>query len=589
MRRCLYIVSSLFVMTGAVAFSASPLCAAARPSFPAPLADRVPATAQLYFGWAGPVAQWPGYKTSHLRTVLSHTRIAAFVQGNLPILLHRFDELPAARNTQLHVAEFKKVFAIASLFITHPFALYFRPISTGIRHVPPLPQVVLMMNAGKYPDAVLEIFKKMPHRLYASGPQIRVGAVGSMVYAGIHITSGVQRALAKKGATLSMNTGFCRTMRFMPANPVSAEFADITALRHYANMLLNQALGHIAEDQTPVGKQHRIILNSAKLILNGQSLGNATAFASANGFSGKQWLDASFLAMRHAAVKSRPGASDMLAMAPEDSPNVTVSHLNLGAFVSTVKTYMEAASPQIRRRIKQTLVMVNGITGVDVEKDLINTFGPYWLTYQSTAMPISSSFGQIVINKLLHPKRLSRVLQTLTPMALLAVNAAMRQRGYTGKPAQLRILHSHGAVIYYINAHGIMPAWTIYHGCFYFSAYPRPIQVALARKAGARSILDNKKFIALQKQLGCTRDFTNAAYVDAPRLLPSAYTAITTQAATYSLLLGLQLHPPIGSLIPRLSDLRNATTVSGSVTWTDKAGWHSRRISGYPGSSMFVP
>ena len=589
MRRCICIMSSLFVVASAVCVAVPPLRADADGAFHAPLADRIPANAQLYFGWAGPVAKWPGYQTSNLRTVLSHTHIADFIQGNLPVLLHRINEMPAARNTQLHITEFKKAFAVASLLMTHPFALYFRPISTGIRNVAALPQVVLIMNAGKYPDAVLAIFKKLPHRLYPTGPRIVVGAVDSMVYAGIHITPGVQRALTQKGSTLSINAGFCRTMRFMPTNPVSAEFANITSLREYANTLLDQALRHAGPRRTPTGKQQWIILNSAKVLLNGQSFGKDTAFASANGFSGRQWLDASFLAMRDTAVKKRPGAADMLAMAPEVSPEVSVSHLNLGRFISTIKTYLEAASPQVRLKVRQVLTMVNGITGVDVEKDLINAFGPYWLTYQSTAMPVSSSLGKVVINKLSHPERLSRALQTLTPMALLAVNAAMRQRGYTGKPAQLRILHSHGAVIYYIKTATVMPAWAIAHGYFYFSAFPRPIEVALARKADAPSILDNKKFIALQKQLGCTGNYTNASFVDQPRLLRDAYATLTTEAATYSLLLGLQFDPPISSAIPHLSDLQKATTTSGSVTWTDQTGWHSRSISGYPGSSLLVP
>ena len=589
MRRYLSIVAAICSAAGSISVALSPAHALAPATFPAPLAGRIPSDAQVYFGWAGPVVKWPGYKTSNLRVVVSHTHIADFIQGNLPVLLHRFNKLPAARNAQLHMTEFKKAFAIGSLLMTHPFAVYFRPITTGIRNVAPLPQVVLIMNAGKYPDAVLAIFKKLPRRLYPTGPRITVGAVDSMVYAGIHITPGVRNALAHRGKTLAADAGFCHTMRFMPASPVSAEFADVTRLRTYANTLLDQALQHTAPRRSPMGKQQRIILHSAKIILNGGSFHNATAYASADGFSGRQWLDASFLAMGHATVKPAPGASDMLALAPEDSPLVTVSHLNAGEFVRTFKTYLEVAGPTMRRKVQQVLTMINGITGVDVEKDLINAFGPYWLTYQSPAMPMSSSLGQVLINKLTHPERLSRALQTLTPMALLAVNAAMLQRGYSGKPAQLRILHSHGAIIYYIQAAAVMPAWAIAHGYFYFSAFPRPIEVALARHADAPSILDNKKFIALQKQLGCTRNYTNAAFVDQPRLLPDAYSTLTTEAASYSLLLGLRFNPPISSLIPRLSDLQKATTTSGSVTWTDQAGWHSRSISGYPGSSLLVP
>ena len=589
MRRYWFMVAVTGLAAGSISVAIPPALAVAPAAFPSPLAGRIPSDAQVYFGWAGPVAKWPGYKTSNLRVVVSHTHIADFIQGNLPMLLHRFNQLPAARNTQLHISEFKKAFAIGSLLMTHPFAVYFRPISTGIRNVAPVPQVVLIMNAGKYPAVVLAIFKKLPRRLYPTGPRISVGTVGSMVYAGIHITPGVRKALAHRGKTLATDAGFCRTMRFMPAHPVSAEFADLTQLRAYGNTLLDQALHHAAPPRSPMGKHQRIILNSAKIILNGRSFHNAVAYASADGFAGKQWLNASFLALRHATVKPTPGAADMLALAPEDSPSVTVSHWNAGAFVRTFKTYLEVAGPRMHRKVQQVLTMVNGITGVDVEKDLINAFGPYWLTYQSPAMPMSSSLGQVLVNKLAHPQRLSRALQTLTPMALLAVNAAMRERGYNGKPAQLRILHSHGATIYYIKAAAVMPAWAIAHGYFYFSAFPRPIEVALARHADARSILDNKKFIALQNQLGCARNYTNAAFVDQPRLLPDAYATLTTEAATYSLLLGLQFNPPITSLIPRLSDLQKSTTTSGSVTWTDPAGWHSRSISGYPGSSLLVP
>jgi hypothetical protein len=589
MRRCQFLVSA-FLIAASAWVALLPAAGAAVPaSFPAPLAARIPADAAVYFGWAGPVTQWPGYQSSNLRTVLSHTHIADFIQGNLPVLLHRFNQLPAARGNQLRMAQFKKVIALGSLLLTHPFAIYFRPISTGIRHVAALPQVVLMMNAGKYPDAVLAIFKKLPHTLYPGGPRVTVGKAGSIVYAAIHVTPGVMRALKKQGETLSSARRFRRAMRFMPEHPMAAEYANLTRLRQYINSLLTIALQHSLPETSPAGRQQRLIIDNAKIILNGASIRHDTAFASADGFAGPQWIDASFLAMRHVKVKKMPGAAAMLALAPEHSPAVTVSHLNLGQFVSTIKTYIEASSPRVRRKVRQAIAMVNGITGVDVQRDLINAFGPYWLTYQSPAMPMNSALGEVMVNHPAHPQRLNRALQTLTPMALLAVNAAMRQRGYTGPAAQFKILHADGAVIYYIKAGGVMPAWTIANGYFYLAAYPRPIQLALQRKSGEKSILDNSKFIALLKELGCRRNYTNAAFVDQPRLLPGSYNLITTQLAAYSLLLGLQFNPPIGALMPRLSDLEKATTTSGTVTWTDSAGWHSRSISGYPGSGMFVP
>ncbi len=568
-------------------------CRAAMPApFPAPLAAHVPGDALIYFGWSGPVAKWPEYKTSNLHIVLSHTDIAKFIQGNLPIMLNRLDAIPKFHNIPQLKVHLEQTVAIGALFMTHPFAIYFRPISTGIRHVAPLPQVVLIMKAEKSASAVEAIFKKIPSPLYPGGPRVRTGTVGSIVYVGIHLTPGVTRALAGRDAALWKSEKFDNTMRllnFSPNRPVLAEFADLSRMRKYLNELLDVAVRNAGKRNTHVGIRRRHFIGAAKSILKVQSIRNATAFAAADGFSGAQWLEAAFLAMRHGAAAPTTGAADMLALAPKKSPDVSVSDVNLGHVVGTLEKIIEAASPQGRYHVEQAITMLNGITGVDVRKDIIDALGSYWLTYQSPEMPMTSALGEVVVNRLAHPKRMALSLQTLAPMALLAVNAAMRQHGYKGPPAQLKILHSHGAVIYYLKATGIMPAYAIAHGKLYFSAYPRPIQRALARPVGAPSILDNKKFIALQKLLGGPTSYTSAAFIDEPRLLSGSYNTITTQVATYSLLLGLQLDPPISSIIPRLSDLQKATTTSGRVTWTDAAGWHSRSISGYPGSGLFVP
>ena len=63
----------------------------------APLADRVPAGAEIYLGWNGSPLTWPGYQASHLRAVLQKNQLPSLIDSYVQrLLLHLGESKPAA-------------------------------------------------------------------------------------------------------------------------------------------------------------------------------------------------------------------------------------------------------------------------------------------------------------------------------------------------------------------------------------------------------------------------------------------------------------------------------------------------------------
>ena len=63
----------------------------------APLADRVPAGAEIYLGWNGSPLTWPGYQASHLHAVLQKNQLPSLIDSYVQrLLLHLGESKPAA-------------------------------------------------------------------------------------------------------------------------------------------------------------------------------------------------------------------------------------------------------------------------------------------------------------------------------------------------------------------------------------------------------------------------------------------------------------------------------------------------------------
>src|SRR5687768_11146015 len=88
-----------------------------------PLADRVPADAILYVGWAGADKMPPGYEGSHLKAVLDAGQVPQFINEVIPKIFERAAQEDPDAGEAAEIAE-----ALLLPMWRHPTALYVGPV-----------------------------------------------------------------------------------------------------------------------------------------------------------------------------------------------------------------------------------------------------------------------------------------------------------------------------------------------------------------------------------------------------------------------------------------------------------------------------
>src|SRR5436190_20416200 len=133
-----------------------------------PLADRIPADALLYAGWAGSDALAPAYANSHLKGVVDASNLPALFADLGPAITRR---LELEKNSPLE-AFTKNV--LPTLLSTgesvwhHPTALYVGPLNLTAKV--PLPRLAILCSAGKDAQAMVDSIGKLIAQLAPNAP-----------------------------------------------------------------------------------------------------------------------------------------------------------------------------------------------------------------------------------------------------------------------------------------------------------------------------------------------------------------------------------------------------------------------------------
>ena len=106
------------------------------------LADRIPADAQIYIGWAGSDGLMPAYAKSHLKAVLDHSTLPLAIEEFLPALAKRLatDEPDAAQIVAV-------ISSVGGPLWHRPCALYFGGADFPAGG-PPTPRLALVCDGG---------------------------------------------------------------------------------------------------------------------------------------------------------------------------------------------------------------------------------------------------------------------------------------------------------------------------------------------------------------------------------------------------------------------------------------------------------
>src|SRR5688572_21150335 len=130
------------------------------PAAAQPLADRVPADAMVYVGWAGADSMGPGFEASHLKALLDSAEVGRWVNEVVPQLLQR------AGQEQAMPVDMASVSGMLAPMWRHPTALYIGPVDMT-NPDQPVPRFALICDAGEEAGALQQKLEELVQQMGA--------------------------------------------------------------------------------------------------------------------------------------------------------------------------------------------------------------------------------------------------------------------------------------------------------------------------------------------------------------------------------------------------------------------------------------
>lgn len=550
-------VSRVALCAAALAFLLAPVASAQ------PLVDKVPGDVILYVGWTGSQHMPPAYQESHLKAVLEMSGFEKLIDETIPALVEKFGgrEKELAQVTGL-------LNALGKPMWKHPTALFIQDVQIN-QDGPPMPKLGLLCQAGadaaKMKQAVDDLLKEAPEE---AQQMVKTHVAGDL----FAVTVGYP-ALPEGG--LAADATFKATLEHVSKQPVFAIYANVEK----ALKIANQAIAQAAPER-----------DAAMWTKVRDSIGLAgiKQVMLTSGFDGKDWIDQAFIAApepRTGVLKlmdAGPVSNDALKLIPHDATMLGAGKADLAKIFATIREIIVGVEPRAAEEINKGIAEANKALGLDIEKDVLGALGDEWAYYVDPTVGGRSPLGFVAINRCRDAKKaeasLLKMQQFITDMAAKEIRE---------KDIKLQFYKTEvdGTTIHYLGTPLLTPSWAIKDGNLYFALFPQVVAGAAAHvSGGGKSILENDYFQKMRDRLGAP-NASLIEYVDLPRTAPDGYAMWTaiSRLTGFSDLVGVQspamLLPPLYKLMPHLSP-------AADTAWTDKAGWHFKMISPFPGSML---
>jgi hypothetical protein len=311
----------------------------------------------------------------------------------------------------------------------------------------------------------------------------------------------------------------------------------------------------------------------------------------ASGFDGTDWKCEAFIdapAPRHgllSVLDREPLSDQLLDRVPISAVSMTTARLNLLKILDATRAALGKVDPDALLQFNKMLGFATMSLGVNVETDLIASFGDEWLIYDDPQTAGGGIIGTVFVNRLADPVKAQR---SMDAVARLANSFMAGQLRHTSTTVTIRQIQSGDVAISYLALPTISPAWTIKDGFLILSFYPEvTARASQSIASGGKSIRDNEVFSAMNHRLGVMGKASAISFHDLPRQAPRAYPVILLLSRAWvgmGDVLGLEAPEMI---LPRLEKILPQLTPSGSASWADETGWHYRSISPFPFSGIF--
>ncbi len=514
----------------------------------APMIQYVPQNAILFVGLAGKLPQWPGYQGSNAQKLISES-------PRLQKLLKKIETPKTAGDTA----------ANSSFVFGYPMALYLTSFK-GVKDGNPDGNLGIVINAGSH-------WKQVLKQISWNGklvPNEKRGHVGGLVYDIIQPTPNEMQLLKKDagGKDLATNPQY---------QSMAAGLGDVSANAWYVDMpelsadLLNAHYPAKFDGLMPMMRN----------VYKGIGLNNYTAIAGGGGFVGKNYayhMDAAMVKGGHNGVA---GLKQMLSLVPENAASVATYHFDLAAIYKSLINVGKRAG--FAAKIKQGVTQAGTLAGISLRRDVIDALGGRWVDF---SIPTSAgSYATVTESVLRHPNKVSNSLQSIAPLALMAINAARQQKNPNAQPITLTTTSAGKDTIYSIRGSGFV--WCITGKRLLIGSSVGVIKSQL--KTPNASIMDNPIFSAVYKKLAADHGLHDISWVDSRKLIPESYLWLIKifpmLDAAYPKASGIFR----ASNMPKLSLLQKYMQFSNSAQWYTRHNWQLAIHSSLPEGDLLTP
>ena len=478
-------------------FAASTAAGAAVPV--APLADRVPADALVYVGWAGGDA-CPGYDASHLRAVVDHSSIPQLFTSFVPQVVRRVARLDDHAGQVLD-----QVVSTAGPMWRHPTAFYFGGVDfTGPK---PTPRLAVLCDAGPDAPAVrLQLTQLLSDLPPDVEPRPTVTTTNGLVVL----------AMGQPLPPAGLATGKPFAAALAQCNPAGA------ALVGYVDV---QGIVSAVDAGVARANDPDVTRNWPK-VRDALGLGGLRQAAMTAGFDGRDWVERSFASTDGtktgllALADGRPLDADLLSVVPVTADQVSASRVDLAAGFDALHDAVGQFDPGVAGQVDDFLARVDRAAGVNVRRDLIGSLGDQWVAYADRSIGGTGTAGTVLVNRLRDPARADDAMTQVSRRLNFIIAQQLHNPDVR---IQFREQPVAGTTLHYLAVPLVTPTWAIKGNTMYVGLYPQVVTAAVDEAAHHKaSILQRPEFTATLHRLG-DRPASSLAWVNLPAVAPDSY------------------------------------------------------------------
>ncbi len=535
-----------------------------------PVADKVPADAIFYLGWAGTTKLGPDYEQSHTRAVLAESRLRDIFGPFYTELAARIGrDFPEAKEPMLLARDMLTPMA------KYPTALVVDKLDFTDTSKPVV-KVFIISQAGADAAGLKEKLSKLIADAGQIPYPVRVDVVDNSVVLSGGYAAG-EAVFPAGAANLTSSPEFAAAHKQVPGQAIIAAHLNFKPLF----VLLDQGLKSMPEQERAV----------AMKVVEATGLRGLKAMTGVSRIEGKDWTDRIMIAAPSprkgllSLISTKPVSGDLLKAVPQNATFVTAGKFDLAEFVTVVRNIAGEVDPSYRDIVDRGLSGTQVALNAKLQEDIFEPLGADWAAYASPTVGGRDLVGLVLVNKLDDPAKATTALRKASVSLNNWISTAMAQAKL---PARIpgKSVKIGTQDVYYLGLPVFAPCWTIKDGYLYVSLFPQ-VAAAAAQSTGGPTIQENATFQSSIKSLEMD-GATSFAFMDVPACLNngSSYTGPLVLARIFGAadMFGVTWPEP---MVPSLKTLQANAKPVASAARADDAGWNIVTRQSFPGVQMF--